>query len=689
MTSERKQQAAWAAAAAALCAVYMLGVQPLGARAWGQLLLLAAAGLVGCALARLCGAFRRGLGVTCSAVLGCAVLAAVTLCASALRLPWLVTAFYAAGGTAAAVYLARQKPWRGLRVQKTHFYLLGTAAVLLALFYCAGAVLIYRHPSAMGGVIPGQDFYWNLGNAESFYLGFPPQDLRYSGVTVTYHYLTELLAAGVSMGALAPSCYDALAFCVPPVLLLSMTASLWEIGGKLFGGKKQSQWLLLIFVLFSGCAGLHKTFAGGASPFLNSTLTHMITNINAVATGNLLLAAFIGLLSLAAQSRFADRTLTGMSLASFALLIFAKGPVAGLAAIGAVCALAVYALRKDAPRLRCLIMAAVIGVSFWLVYWFYFAAGAQSSMSLSLTGTLEKSYFTNFLARFAVENKLLYTVCVPVFMLAQSFLFMPAPALLWLVCALRDVRRLRELELWRLMCHALVLGGMAAFYLFDHPNLSQIYFAFTACLCAAFTAADAWPQWWAKLRGGKTLQRLAAAAVWACVAVGCATAAFTYGGMAARAVQVLSGAPVQDASRAALTPAEEQAMQWLRQNMQPDEVFITNRIHTGKAMEGLSNVYTGLSGRRCYMESFQYAVNNMGVTRQQAAERTAMVEELFNADTEPSHALRLCTQRQINYVVYSRLLPGSNLPMQDSRCFSVCYQNEDVIIYAANITVCC
>ena len=62
-----------------------------------------------------------------------------------------------------------------------------------------------------------------------------------------------------------------------------------------------------------------------------------------------------------------------------------------------------------------------------------------------------------------------------------------------------------------------------------------------------------------------------------------------------------------------LTAEEEEGMRWLAQYAAEGELFATNRIHTGTAAEGLSNVYSGLSGVPAYMESFKYAVSNMGV----------------------------------------------------------------------------
>ena len=52
------------------------------------------------------------------------------------------------------------------------------------------------HPAAVGQTVLKQDFLWNIGNARSFWLGFPPQDIRFAGVRLHYHYLNELLSEG-------------------------------------------------------------------------------------------------------------------------------------------------------------------------------------------------------------------------------------------------------------------------------------------------------------------------------------------------------------------------------------------------------------------------------------------------------------------------------------------------------------
>ena len=69
----------------------------------------------------------------------------------------------------------------------------------------------HAHPAMVGEITLSQDFMWTVGNAESLKMSFPPMDIRYRGVTLKYHYLTELIAAAVS-SVTGISCYNILAF---------------------------------------------------------------------------------------------------------------------------------------------------------------------------------------------------------------------------------------------------------------------------------------------------------------------------------------------------------------------------------------------------------------------------------------------------------------------------------------------
>ena len=91
--------------------------------------------------------------------------------------------------------------------------------------------------------------------------------------------------------------------------------------------------------------------------------------------------------------------------------------------------------------------------------------------------------------------------------------------------------------------------------------------------------------------------------------------------MVRETVPVMTRTAADDSWDLPLTAAEQQAMEWVRQNVPETALLATNRTHTGQALEGLSKVHSGLSGRRFYMESFKYAKSNLGVPEEEAARR--------------------------------------------------------------------
>ena len=92
--------------------------------------------------------------------------------------------------------------------------------------------------------------------------------------------------------------------------------------------------------------------------------------------------------------------------------------------------------------------------------------------------------------------------------------------------------------------------------------------------------------------------------------------------MVRETVPVMTRTAADDSWDLPLTAAEQQAMEWVRQNVPETALLATNRTHTGQAAgRALSNVYSGLSGRRFYMESFKYAKSNLGVPEEEAARR--------------------------------------------------------------------
>lgn len=554
---------------------------------------------------------------------------------------------------AAAVYMVMHKSKVVVAVKNLRLWPLAVWGV--AVLLCSLSASAFAHPSAVGAVTPSQDFFWNLGNVQSFLNGMPPQDLRFSGVVLRYHYLTELLYAGLCMGTGLPA-YDVTAFYGAPLMLAGAVFALYNLATGLL--EKTYQRALCVCGLFVlGCAGLHKLLDAGMSPFWNSGIQHLLTNINAHTTTVLLLAAFALLYHTASKTAFSMLRAEFWSAAvCFALLCMTKGPVAGIVAIAAAGTALVLALRRERTA-GMLVFGLGLAAGFAALYFGFFAAGASSSMAFSPSGTLEKSWFVNYIHLFSTRWPVLRGSILLAFAVLQTFCFCPPVFVGWLLGLWRDLRGLvkGEISALRLLANAAAVGGFAAFYLFDHYAMSQVYFAFCGMFFMALLAVDNLSH----IRA-KTLKALLAVLA----AVSAATGLCTWAYLARDGVQLLrdGGASMRasasaDPARLSLTADEEAAMHWLAE--QPDGLFATNRIHTGAALEGLSNVYSGMSGRGAYMESFKYAVSNMGVPEEEVLQRIAWVETLFSADTTYEQATQLCREAGVRYVVFREDAPGS------------------------------
>ncbi len=688
-----------------------------GGQSWGALLCWGAAALgifaPGlCAAWLICGGTRRqecppapALFLSLAVLWGFALFFGVTLAASALRAPVLVRLWCAAWGAGGIVCLARPAARRNIRQFVSCCLRFAQSGAGAALAVTTGALILlnalwavrYAHPTAVSALIPSQDFFWNLGNVESFANGLPLSDLRVAGVTVTYHFLTELYEAGLWFAPGLPA-YDTAAFYAYTPIALALTTCLYALGRQLWphDACRRRAAALAGMPLWLSCVSLWKTLAAGASRFGNSGAVHTVSNINGQATAFLFLALtllfldriFARVCNPAGQSvpQSEDTARPGeawewLSLtAAFYGLAFAKGPQAGILAIAVFCVLALVCLQnlrtKGRPMLRRVaLLCWLVPLGFELLYSVYFAAGAGSSMRFSLDGTVKLFYFQSVLNALQIRFPGAWKVFLPLLWLAQSFFMAPAAFCAWACAAIGDIRKKLRVPPVRLVLHACAAGGLLAFFLFDHYSSSQIYFANLAVFCMGLFLLDSLP---ALLAGKGRLRRILRAGAAALTAAGCATSLCLFVSMGRTAADTFTGT-LPDTVRCVLTADEERACAWLAENMPENALFATNRMHTGGAMEGLSNVYTGLSGRQAYMESFKYAVSNMGARAGDVQARYAEMETLFSAGTSAAQAREICAARGIEYLVFCPLLPGDEAHL--AQAFPCVYESEGCRVY--------
>ena len=625
----------------------------------------------------LCRQAPADLRPTLCLVYGGAGFALTTVLASFTGLHVLVWVWTAAG---CGLWLVQRR--KGLHPGDGRQKLPGLLPVLCAVFVFCNALwaVRYLHPSVATVARPSQDFFWNLGNTQSLLAGFPMADLRVEGVTVSYHFLTELFGAGLCMLTGLPA-YDVVAFYGYAPVAAAMVVCLYGLGRTLWGETARARPLLLASLpLWLGCASLWKVLDTGLGRFGNVLEIYVISNINGQATALFALAAFFAVFARLEQCRWqAPAGLWAAGVLAFYLLVFSKSPQGAILALALTCALGLrglFALRtRQKPGRALVCFCLLVPVGFWLVYQLYFAAGADSSMAFSLTGTLNLYFFASILQALQIRLGGLWPVCLPVLWLAQSLLAAPAAFCVWVGSALRDLFHLRRVSALHLTWHACIVGGLAAFYWFDHYSSSQLYFLILAIFCLGLVLLDRLPALW---QGGKVWYRQAARAGCAVLlAVGCVTSLFTAVWLVRTApVQLAGGTP--DARYYALTAEEEDAARWLAENMEPDALFATNRMHTGTAQEGLSNVYSGLSGRQAYCESFKYAVSNMGDRAGDVMARYETVSRMFSPEISEAELRQLCRETGVTYLVYHAPSPGSDAQLA---CLEQVYRSDVISIY--------
>lgn len=520
----------------------------------------------------------------------------------------------------------------------------------LPMWIFAAMLLVYlfvwipftAHPQAVGATSIKQDFLWNVGNVNSFFLGFPPQDIRFEGVRLHYHYLNELLCAGIS-AASGVHPYDLLGVIWPLFCLSGAAACLYEFGHSLYKSRKTACALLLL-VFFTDAQVLY----------------HATTNVNSVATAILYSSIW---LSIAAYLWEEEQRVKPISivlgLCASVLLLMAKDPV-GLILILALACAAVWRMLMDRKPGRMTLFAALQMVTLAVVYPLMFSSGANQ-MGISVSATLGR---TGFLALADAAGKIhiaFYWLMLPIAALLFLLFTRAAVFVCYFYCAVRRVKKVTQISGMEMLIHASIFGSLLAFFIFDHYAYSQVYFLFLATQMAAVITAP----YIAVLPEKSWKKRVVLAACALGIALCAGNTAVTMSQGVFRIGQNIGLAEKDDMMD--VLPDHEQAAQWLEENMQKDETFAVNRYRDLQSAEGNSNLYTAFSGRQSYMEGWLYAVSNMGVPEKTVEERRTQTAIMFSPSSTPEQVLETARAAGVDYLVFDELYAytGKNGPQFD------------------------
>lgn len=563
-----------------------------------------------------------------------------------------------------------------LRAHHLHCRALLLLWAALCLFSALSFSAVNPHPTTAGAVSLDRDLLWNVGNAEAFCKAFPAQDIRFAGVRFSYHYLTELLTAALSLVSGA-SCYELFTFFLPPVWLGGAIAALYWLGLVIY--KKSTSAVFIPFVLFSfQCGSVWKVFRTGDSIFGNTMLRHLTSNINAQASTTVFFCIFLALFSRLARVRFGGRVrLWGLCLVAFGLFAVAKGPEAAPALCACGTAM-VFVLLFQKPRvLTAIVFTALLAGLFVWIYRTLYAAGANTSMQFSLFSlrdTLTYARLEPLADWLCVHLPVSGYVWLGLIGVANTLFFCPFQFCLWARSLPGALRTLPRLDAAHLLLHAGTVGGFLAYHLFRHESSSQVYFALFGLLCMSILAAEQLPA----LRRARHLPLLTLGAG----AAGLLTTLCMVLALGGQGAAMLTRLPEGGLyTPGAVTAGDEQAGLWLRDHVPAGTVFLTNRTSglpdpDPAGQDGISNVYTAFSGVQCYMEGWTYAVSNMGVPPAVVAHRRALIATVFDPTTPADAREALCQKEGVTCLVWAKRWPGSLPPGKHP-----VFENAQVAIY--------
>ncbi|MBR5873955.1 MAG: hypothetical protein IKY90_04370 [Oscillospiraceae bacterium] len=579
---------------------------------------------------------------------------------------------------AISLFTARTKPINTPKkstadnIQMVFYFLLFSFVMFIYTFL---AVAKHTHPTRAGQLLISQDFMWTVGNAESIKNSLPPTDIRFDGVVLKYHYLTEFVAAAISSFT-GISCYDIMGFYMQGLMLVFFLTAMYDFGNVYYNCNEGKTNLFTLSFFALSCLSLWKVLPNGASIFTYSLLEVVISNVNSQCTSLAFLGVFCGMIvNFTRGNTKGSISYFVTVLLCFAGLIFSKSPIAAIVAIAMVCAALVNLLTNNEKKAITVISFVIMAV-FAVVYFGYLSSGTGKSTVFSLTKTLELGYFKNYLNLFMNTNPTLYKLAIPAFMLIQFVCMAPFQTFTVVPKMLLDVFRMFKLSFEKLWFYAAIAGGTLAFFITYHEAFSQVYFIYVAIFFLNLLAVEYVD--FTQFRCKYLIHYLL-------IVLSCTTTLFFYtnfGGGGIRQFLFHYDKLEKYPYTWCIKAEDELAGGYLRENMADGELFITNRTHTGVG-EGLSNVYTCFSGKQSYMEGFKYTVSNMGVDWDTVVKpRVDLVGKVFGIydqqAAESEEIISLCKDKKIRYAVFSSQFEGETTYLNE---FENVFSDGTVKIY--------
>ncbi len=567
-----------------------------------------------------------------------------------------------------------EKKHRSAKFTPQNTFLLSVVCALMFVVTFA-TVMKNAHPSAVGQNMLSQDLMWHVGNANSFLLSFVPSDLRVVGVDLLYHFLNELFSASLSYFTAIPV-FDIMAMFGQALFIPMLVISLFSLGKIVYGEVFRAN-IFLLSPFFFTCLSLGAVLYTGGSLFTVSLIQALITNINAMSLALCFLCVFTALLFRLFDLQKGRTIAIVLLMLSFLAVIFSKSPIAAIIALGLVATSIARLIQRKLKPIE-LLCTALIGALFLFLFINLFSFGANSSTTFSHIETISFGVFGNLLA----DNLTLDTVTtiqslkIFALMSVQLFCISPFTVSVFSVSTIKSILGFKRLDFFNLFCFAVGIGGVVAFFFTSHPSSSQVYFLYIALFFIHLIA----------IRDFDFKKKNAITVVGYCIlGISLITTVFLYVNLVGSGFRqfLYHYDIIEKYDYANISKSEDElAGEFLKENMEKDELFLTNRIDDSSPQ--LSGVYTCFSGRQAYLEGYKYTVSNMGGTDDfpDVFAMHANVEMIFSADTDIETIKSFAQQHNIKYIVYSSQAVGDTAQFDN---LEKVFEDGSVTIYDSGI----
>ncbi len=547
--------------------------------------------------------------------------------------------------------------------------------VISALLFVVGIGVASKnaHPIVSGQNFLSQDLMWHVGNAQSFLLGFPVRDLRVDGVLLYYHYLNEMLSAGISYFS-GISVFNIMAFYNQSFILFILVNSLYSLGVVFYKNNKLKANIFMLSIFFFTCLSLHKVLLDGASEFSVSLIPALLTNVNATSLAFCFLAIFISVFYIVSKYEYKiDLSVLIVLFISFLFLTFSKSPIAAIIVIALVVSLMARFLQLNF-KVRELVLTIVISLVFLVLYEQYFSYGAEVSGTFDFTKTLSFGYFGRFIpANFSSEVfKITHFILILGLMGISAICISPFTVSIFIYSCFKKIFKFKILDFFTLSCYAVSIGGFLAFFITAHQAFSQVYFLYIALFFINLIAIKEFDF---------SKKSFINYSLYLVLSISFITTMFLYINIIGSGLrQMLFHYDIIEKYeyKTIIKSEDELAGIFLNENLEENELFLTNRI-TDYSPE-LSNVYTCFSGRQTYLEGYKYTVSNMGLSKDfpDVYLMHENVDMVFNLDTDIKIIIDFCKENKIKYIVFSKQATGENSHLED---LEIVFNKDTVVIY--------